>query len=724
MPFPRSLRAQILLLEALVAIPLLAFWGAGSVARWRAEEREAGESVLRLARLAAASAIELRENGEVILARVAEREGLRNGILTPCDGVFAQFTAVNPAFTNLALVDASGTTVCSALPLWRPVPSQAESSWFRALQDGRATAVSAPMLGPLSQRWLVLLARAVRAPDGTLRGALVVSLDIDHYTRILSRIAVPPGSAVQVVDGGQRVLARIPNGGARGASLASTPLARLIGNQAEGYGVARGRDGVERIQGFTSVPGLGWKVIVGVPVEAALAPLREDVTRTAMVTALLLVLLALLTYRLVQRIEAPVRGLARATESVIAGRIAEHVPVEGPLEIAAVAGRFNEMLDVRRRAEEERARVEAALAESERRLRLAVDASNIGLWDWQLPSGRIYFSPEWKRQLGYEDDEIPNEFEEWRKRIHPDDLPQALARLEHYVAHPDGDYQSELRLQHRDGSWRWIWSRARLLHDANGGPVRMLGCHIDVTDRRHGEEEQARLQRELRQSAVLSAMGTLVAGVAHEVRNPLFGMSATLDAFEARFGRQPGHERYLAVLRQELDNVSRLMKDLLDYGRPASPNPEPVDLERVTQDAITASLPLAAGCRVRIEVQAAPNLPHPWADAAMMRQVLVNLIENAVQHSPSDGVVVVKLEREPNGQAVIQVLDSGSGFRSEDLPRVFDPFFSRRQGGTGLGLSIVRRLVESFGGEIVADNRMPGGARVTVRLPVRERAAV
>jgi signal transduction histidine kinase len=123
-------------------------------------------------------------------------------------------------------------------------------------------------------------------------------------------------------------------------------------------------------------------------------------------------------------------------------------------------------------------------------------------------------------------------------------------------------------------------------------------------------------------------------------------------------------------------------------------------------------------------VQAAPNLPRPWADAAMMRQVLVNLIENAVQHSPSDGVVVVKLEREPNGQAVIQVLDSGSGFRSEDLPRVFDPFFSRRQGGTGLGLSIVRRLVESFGGEIVADNRMPGGARVTVRLPVRERAAV
>jgi PAS domain S-box-containing protein len=638
--------------------------------------------------------------------------------------VFAQFTAVNPAFTNLALVDPSGATVCSAIPLWRPVPNQAGSPWFRALADGATTSVSAPMLGPLSQRWLVLLARAVRSSDGRLRGALVVSLDIDHYTRILSRIAVPPGSAVQIVDQDLRVLARIPGTSLRGSSVAPTPLGRLIASRAEGYGVARGRDGVDRIQGFTSVPGLGWKVVVGVPIDAALAPLRSDVLRTALVTAGMLLLLALLTFRLVTRIEAPVRGLARATEGVIAGRFDEHVPVEGPSEIAAVAERFNEMLDVRHRAEEERARAEAAHAESERRLRLAVDASHIGLWDWQLPSGRIYFSPEWKRQLGYAEDELPNEFEEWRRRIHPDDLPQALARLEAYIAHPVGDYQSELRLQHRDGSWRWIWARARLLRDADGRSTRMIGCHIDVTDRRRGEEEQARLQRELRQSAVLSAMGTLVAGVAHEVRNPLFGMSATLDAFEARFGRQPGHERYLGVLRQELANVNRLMKDLLDYGRPASPNSEAIDLERVTQDAVTASLPLAAGCRVRIETQAVTDLPQPWADAAMMRQVLVNLIENAVQHSPPDGVVAVKLGRGRNGTASIEVLDSGAGFRSEDLPRVFDPFFSRRQGGTGLGLSIVRRLVESFGGEIVADNQLLGGARVTVRLPVRERATV
>jgi PAS domain S-box-containing protein len=658
--------------------------------------------------------MQLHENAFLILDRVGLRPGVRAGS-APCDPVFSEFTTINPAFTNLALLDGNGRVECSAVPLRGTDVVFADSSWFRDMIAGRDVAVSQPLVGPLSGRWTVILARALREPDARLSHAVAVSVDLDRYQQILAHVGMPAGGAINVIDAQGRLVAHAPqNRGWIGRDVRGGEVDRLSRRRIDGYGIARGLDGIERIYGFTTVPGFEWKVMVGLPIASTLAPVRSEALRTGLIGLALFIVVAWLTFRLAERIARPFRQLARATENVMQGRFDSRVPTGGPREIAEVAERFNQMVDVRRRSEEERERAERALHESAQRLRLAVDASDIGLWDWDVVTGRTYLSPEWKRQLGYEDHEVPNASGEWRRRLHPDDAAAVMGRLERYLAHPDGDYQSEFRLRHRDGTWRWIWSRARLLFDGDGKP-----------SRKRSEEEQARLQRELRQSAVMSAMGTLVAGVAHEVRNPLFGISATIDAFEARFGNQPEHQRYLQVLRQELDNLNRLMRDLLEYGRPVSPDFEPVDLEKAAQEAVRAGESLADQAGVRVEVESLPGVPRPWADASMVRQVLLNLVENAVQHSPRDAVVTVRLTRGPHeGDARVEVLDRGPGFRADDLPRVFDPFFSRREGGTGLGLSIVRRLVESFGGEVVAENRPEGGARVSLTLPVREGVVV
>ncbi len=135
----------------------------------------------------------------------------------------------------------------------------------------------------------------------------------------------------------------------------------------------------------------------------------------------------------------------------------------------------------------ERKRAEEAFAEATRRLELAVGASNVGLWDWNLETNRIFFSREWKTQIGYADHEISNELDEWESRLHPDDLNQAIKTVHDYLGNPRRDYVNEFRFRHKDGSYRWIRAQASLLRNEEGKPVRMLGCHLDITDQKGSE---------------------------------------------------------------------------------------------------------------------------------------------------------------------------------------------------------------------------------------------
>ncbi len=236
-----------------------------------------------------------------------------------------------------------------------------------------------------------------------------------------------------------------------------------------------------------------------------------------------------------------------------------------------------------------------------------------------------------------------------------------------------------------------------------------------------------RLQESLRRSETMSAMGALVAGVAHEVRNPLFGISATLDAFESRFGKRKDFRRYFDVLQVEVKRLSELMHQLLDYGKPAR-----LDLAEVTPDdvmamAATACEPLASRSGVGVTVRSEGGLPQLHVDRSRIAQVFQNLLENAIQHSAKGKSVLFRAERAGGGESGdregvrFAVEDGGPGFLPNDLHRVFEPFFTRRRGGTGLGLSIVQRIVEQHGGEVLASNLASGGAVMTVFLPLRPR---
>lgn len=148
----------------------------------------------------------------------------------------------------------------------------------------------------------------------------------------------------------------------------------------------------------------------------------------------------------------------------------------------------------------DRMRAQEKLADASRRLREAIRAGNVGLWDWDLATNRVQYSPEWKRQIGYEEDEIGDNFQEWESRVHPDDLTPTLARIKRAIADISTGYYIEFRFRHKDGSYRWILAQSSVFCDQSGRPSRVLGSHVDVTEQKLAVERM-RLMSEMLDTA-------------------------------------------------------------------------------------------------------------------------------------------------------------------------------------------------------------------------------
>jgi len=240
-----------------------------------------------------------------------------------------------------------------------------------------------------------------------------------------------------------------------------------------------------------------------------------------------------------------------------------------------------------------------------------------------------------------------------------------------------------------------------------------------------------RLECELLEAKKMETIGQLAAGVAHEVRNPL---NAILSLTEALFRERgivanPEYDPYIQHIRSQVGRLSQLMKDLLELGRsiPAS-SLHPVALQQICADsvALLGSSGLLETCRVTILPPGCPAGPLVLADPVKLQQVLFNVLENAVQHTPEGGEILLCLV--PEGEcgpflAAVRITDCGKGIPPELVERVFDPFYTGRKGGTGLGLTLVRHFLEHMGGSVsIANNLPPPGCTVEIRIPLAARA--
>ena len=250
-----------------------------------------------------------------------------------------------------------------------------------------------------------------------------------------------------------------------------------------------------------------------------------------------------------------------------------------------------------------------------------------------------------------------------------------------------------------------LWCRAVPDHPRNA----VLVLARDVTD-------VVELQESVRRSETMAQLGSIVSGVAHEVRNPLFAISALVDAWSVQPHRDP--TPFVDALRSEVGRLRTLMVDLLEYGRPAKSTRQVQGLRALLDSAVGACRHDAEARGVRVVTAAFEDVGVMTATRRLER-VFINLIQNAIQHAPRGSVVHVEVAEPATGspQVAIMIRDSGPGIAHEDLPRIFTPFFSRRAGGFGLGLAIAERIVTEHQGGVTAANDPAGGAVMTVWLP-------
>ncbi|HWP65989.1 MAG TPA: MASE1 domain-containing protein [Candidatus Limnocylindria bacterium] len=374
-------------------------------------------------------------------------------------------------------------------------------------------------------------------------------------------------------------------------------------------------------------------------------------------------------------------------------------------------------------AERRRALGFERLEEGEQRLRLALEAGRMGVWDWDIATDRVRWSDNLPAIFGVDPADFPKQASGLLRFIHPDDR----ARVEHSVreALERGSFEFEFRTPGRDGKERRIATTGTMFRGADGRPARMLGVNMDVTGHRRLEAELTQRAADLAEAD--RRKDVFLAMLAHELRGPLAPISNALQVLRA----SPANaDRALAIAERQMRQLVRLVDDLLDVSRITRGKitlvRERVALHEAVSRALeTTRAPIdAARQRLAVSLPAEPI----WLDAdpARLEQILGNLLANAAKYTPEGGAIELAAERQ-DGQVVIRVRDTGPGVPDELRPRIFDLFvqgdtsLERTRGGLGVGLTIVRQLVELHGGTIEARTPESGsGGEFVVTLPVAE----
>ncbi|OGV69114.1 MAG: hypothetical protein A3K19_25030 [Lentisphaerae bacterium RIFOXYB12_FULL_65_16] len=398
---------------------------------------------------------------------------------------------------------------------------------------------------------------------------------------------------------------------------------------------------------------------------------------------------------------------------------------------------------------EERRRIETDLAQSELKFRTIADFTSD--WEyWQAPEGTLlYCSPSCERITGHAAAEFMSDPGLLERVIHLDDL---AAYLQHHRGRPHAKAQHEVefRVLLPDGAVRWCGHVCQPVFDTNGTYLGRRASNRDITERKElDRREQLHLEQML-QSEKLASLGTLVAGVAHEINNPnmfitlntpvlrdLWDEATTaLDACmaqneELRVGHVPltearqMAEQAFANIMKGSERIKNIVTELKEYAREAPPElDQQVDVNRMIRAAVTLSWNKIKGATDFFAADYAEGLPPVRGNSQRLEQVMINLFLNACDAIPDKGKAIhVRTRHDTLAKAVIvRVVDQGSGMTPDVLARIKDPFFTtkRDSGGTGLGVSISAKIIDEHGGRMVYESKPGQGTTVTLTLPAAE----
>lgn len=437
-----SSREQLLLV---LGVLLVGLWGFVAYDLDRTREQLIAESRGELRNLSLAFAKEVEASVKAIdLSLLDLREHWHGNVQE-----FSRLVRHRQAYMEkdlafqVAIIDAQGMLIYSSLDMLSKPVDLSDREHFRIHRERSSDElfISKPILGRVSKRWSVQFTRPLYDRQDQFSGVIVLSISPEYFYRFYRAIDLGSDSVISLVRGSGEVLSRYPQPEeALGKTITDVPY---LGQFSPTYGffhkVAQ-IDGVERIYAWRKLEPQPLVVVVGFGMERILMPYWPQQTRALLAASGLTLLLLLV----------------------------------GFLKWTSMG---------------QQQRLTTALAESEERWRYALDGVGDGVWDWQVQSGKVIFSRAWKAMLGYAEAEIDNNLEEWKHRVHPDDLPGVLADLDDYFLGKTPVYINEHRMRCKDGEWKWILDRGMVIQrDSLERPLRMVGTHIDISARKAMEE--------------------------------------------------------------------------------------------------------------------------------------------------------------------------------------------------------------------------------------------
>ncbi len=374
----------------------------------------------------------------------------------------------------------------------------------------------------------------------------------------------------------------------------------------------------------------------------------------------------------------------------------------------------------RRRAEQERRRAEARIRESEERYRSLAEAIDQILWINDAGGRTIYVNPQYEERFGKAQDE--RGLAQWEERIHPSDRVAVIATRERCIAAGE-PYRLEYRMRTRAGAYRWMLARVVPVRDEEGRVTSWFGAAADIQDLKAAESELRRAKDEA--EAANRAKDQFLATLSHELRTPLTPVLALSSALEHDASLPPEARRRLEIVRRNAELEARLIDDLLDLTRVAAGKvrlaPEPVGLAEALGHVVEIFREEAAEKGIVLERRDVDPGAAVRADPARLRQVLWNIVKNAIKFTPRGGRIELKTRAAGSGRVAIEVSDTGVGIDPSQMARIFRPFeqIGPGSGGLGLGLAISSALVGAHGGSLTAESDGLGkGATFRVELPI------
>ncbi|MDF0664550.1 MAG: ATP-binding protein [Nitrospira sp.] len=364
-------------------------------------------------------------------------------------------------------------------------------------------------------------------------------------------------------------------------------------------------------------------------------------------------------------------------------------------------------------------KLNAHLSASEGKYRGLVDHAPLGIF---MTKGiRVTFSNRYNQQLAGLDPESAADPETFRQRMHPEDRDRVVTTFAEAVA-AGRPCEIIFRLLQDDGNIRTVLSQRVPIMEFDSPDVVYVGFNIDITTLDN-------LQLQLRRAEKLATLGQVAAGIAHELRNPLVGIGSTAKVLLDDFESGDPKRKEVEVILSETRRLDRIVSQIVDYARPRRPAPTGIDLTRLA-DEVSKMLRLRLEEKhLTIKVTISPMISEFIADRDLLRQVLLNVVDNAIDATPKGGapieIIGHELFREERPGLVIQVKDEGVGIPPELLPNVFQPFVtSGKKHGTGLGLAICQNIIESHEGSIYVTSEVGKGTIVGIWLPLEQRTAL